>query len=142
MNQEEVYAIADEGRNSISSYCMNECAAKCCKMGSLLLQKESEVHAIVGQQKSKLLRKKVLQKTNQGNYTYDYKKSGKSCPKLTEDNLCSIYKSPNRPKICSDFPLFVFKGYVSLSRDFCPAAKAGMLDSYIEKIKELGFKEI
>ncbi len=142
MNQEEVYAIADEGRNSISSYCMNECAAKCCKFGSLLLQSEEEITAIIDKDRNYYIKNNIIKSTAQGNFTFNYEQHGAPCPKLTKDNLCSIHKNQNRPKICGDFPLFVFKGYTSLAREFCPAAKAGMLDSYIEKIKELGFKEI
>ncbi len=142
MNQEDAFTIANEGRNSISSFCINSCAAKCCKFGSLLLQSENEISAIIDKERVYYTKKEIIKPTAQGNFTFTYEKNEGPCPKLTQDNLCSIHKNPNRPKICGDFPLFVFKGYVSIAREFCPASKEGLLDSYVERIKLLGFKEI
>ena len=138
---EEGLIIANKGRSSISKYCIFECEAKCCKKGALLLQSEEEIHAVIGNKKNIYLKKKYLEVTRSGNYTLNYAKAGQ-CSKLDKNNLCTIYKNLNRPKICGDFPLFVFKNYFSLADNFCPAAKLGLLDEYTLKLENLGFKRI
>lgn len=32
------------------------------------------------------------------------KPAGVRCIHLTEDNLCSLFNNPSRPKVCSSFP--------------------------------------
>lgn len=138
---EHILSIADTARNSISSYCINDCQAKCCKHGALLLQSEQELHTIIENKKKQLLKKNILKVTEQGNYTLNFDKWG-HCKNLSEENLCQIHKNPKRPRICGDFPLFVFKQYYSLATEFCPAAKAGLLDKYCKQIEELGQRKI
>jgi Fe-S-cluster containining protein len=138
---EQILTLADTARNSLSSYCINECKSKCCRHGSLLLQSEQELHVIIENKKNQLLKKNILKVTEQGNYTLNFDKGG-SCKHLSGENMCQIHKNPKRPKICGDFPLFVFKGYYSLATDFCPAAKEGLLDKYCRELEVLGQRKI
>ena len=131
--------IADEARNSISSYCMNICGAKCCKVGKLLLQTDEEVETISGTLNiGKHLGNKTLEKTQNGFMTYDLEKE--PCRHLKEKVLCSIHKSDKKPVICNDYPLFLTKQYVIASTQ-CPAVVNGELNAFVKKIQELGYKK-
>ena len=131
--------IANEARNSISSYCMNICGAKCCRVGKLLLQSNEEVETIAGVENiGKYLENKTLEKTQNGFMTYNVEEQ--PCRHLKEQVLCSIHKSDKKPIICNDYPLFLTKQYVIASTQ-CPAVVEGKLKTYIDKIKELGYKE-
>ncbi|MFT4243960.1 MAG: hypothetical protein ACMXYB_00705 [Candidatus Woesearchaeota archaeon] len=111
--------IAQEARNSISSYCINVCGAKCCKVGKLLLQSNEEVETIAGVENiGKYLENKTFEKTQNGFMTYNVEKE--PCRHLKEKVLCSIHKSDKKPIICNDYPLFLTKRYIIASEQ-CPA---------------------
>jgi hypothetical protein len=132
--------ILKQARNSIGEYCMNECKAKCCRKGKLVLFNENEVNFICQNEKQNCENLGILTKTKYNNYNYDLEK--KRCPYLTDDFKCSKWKDPNRPKICKDFPLFLSNEIYIITADFCPAVKEGKLDKYLKQLKELGFKII
>lgn len=44
------------------------------------------------------------------------------CPKLTEDNKCSIFGTCERPGICGEFPFFK-RGKTVFVASWCPATK-------------------
>lgn len=53
--------------------------------------------------------------------------------------MCSIHKDEKRPKVCSDYPLFLVKNYI-IAADSCPAVNEKLLDKYLDKLEKLGFK--
>ena len=129
--------IAQSARDSISSYCINICRAKCCKVGKLLLQSEQEVETIAGVENiGEYLENKTLESTKNGFVTYNLEQN--PCRHLKQNVLCSIHKSNKKPVICNDYPLFLTKKYVIASEQ-CPAVTNGEIDEFIRKIKELGY---
>ena len=62
----------------------------------------------------------------------------KGCPKLI-DSKCMIHKNTGRPKVCSDFPLFICDNTIVVTDD-CPAVKLDMLYPFLAKFKQLGYK--
>jgi Fe-S-cluster containining protein len=136
----EVDTIADNARNSISDYCINNCKAKCCKRGKLVLFNEKEVNAIVGEHKQKYIEQNILTvNPKTSNYHYDLEK--KSCKNLTTKNLCSIHNLNSKPRICRDYPLFILGKYVIVAQD-CQAAQNNLLDKHVLEIVKLGYKKI
>ncbi len=133
--------IANRGRNSISDFCINNCQAKCCKFGALLLQSNSEVNIIVGNKKEEFLKNKILEPTVQGNFKFNYEGGGQ-CRHLNSQNLCGIHKNPSRPRICSDFPIFLFKNNFTIADNFCPAAQSGLLENFAIELETLGLRRI
>lgn len=125
----------DELRNSISSYCINTCKSKCCRKGKLLLQNETELKTIVSKNKiSPYLKKNILEKSKiTPSYYFDLEKIG-GC-KYLSGTLCTIHNSPDKPKICSDFPIFKFKNSI-ITSSFCPAVENGIMDEKLKKISE------
>ncbi|MFP4401603.1 MAG: YkgJ family cysteine cluster protein [Candidatus Nanoarchaeia archaeon] len=131
--------IAQEARDSLSSFCMNVCGAKCCKVGKLLLQSDEEVETISGAENiGQYLEDGTLERTQNGFMTYDLEKQ--PCQHLKESVLCSIHKSEKKPTICNDYPLFLTKQYVIASEQ-CLGVVSGELDTFIAKIKALGYKK-
>ena len=141
MNLDEpVTSIANTARNSISDYCINVCKAKCCKRGKLVLFNDSEICAIVGKNKTKYLKNKILEKSKiTKNYYYNLEKE--PCKNLLQNDLCSIHKDKNKPKICDDYPIFLTKKCVIIAKD-CEAAQNNLLEKYITEIESLGYKRI
>lgn len=129
--------ILIDARNSLSNYCIDKCRAFCCKNGSLLLQNENEINAIFKGTKYKI--EELIEKTKSNNYTFNLTKT--NCPNLSIDFKCNIHKNPNRPIICSDYPLMKVKNFIMTS-SACPAFEDKILDKYLEELKKLGFKII
>ena len=123
--------IAEEARNSLGKYCMEECKAFCCRKGFLPL-KESEVDIITLGKREELLSKGVLKK-NGDKYSLDMRKG---CSAI-KDNKCQVYDK--RPKICRDFPLFI-EGKIIMASPGCPAVREGKLYPYIKRLLMEGFK--
>ena len=135
--------VLDNARNSISNYCIKECKAKCCRKGSLLIQSKKELFSLITENDfHNLFEKQIITKStnNENWHIFNHEKIG-GCPKLDKNNLCSIYKNEDRPKICSDFPLFKVKNFI-LVAEFCPASKTNLFDKYLKKLEEMGFKII
>jgi len=135
--------ILKNARNSISNYCINECKAKCCRKGSLLVQSKEELFSLIDEDDfQNLFEKQVITKsTNNDNWHVFNHESVGGCPKLDENNLCMIYENKDKPKICSDFPLFKVKNFI-LMADFCPVSKTNLLDDYFKELENFGFKII
>lgn len=137
----EIDVILNDARNSISSYCINECNAHCCKTGKLFLFSKDEVSAITNNNTQKYIDNKNITKNEFGNFYFDLEQNG-GCPNLNlKTSLCKIHKNKNKPIICNDFPLFKAKEYI-VSAGVCPAVKNKMFTIYFKKIEELGYKII
>jgi Fe-S-cluster containining protein len=65
---------------------------------------------------------------------------GIGCPKLI-DSKCAIHKTLGRPKVCSDFPIFICDNAIIITDD-CPAIRENKLYSYLAEFKQLGYKII
>ena len=129
--------VARDARESLSSFCMNECRAKCCKQGKLLLKDDKEIKTICGNKVDKYFKSKILERISYGLATYNLEK--KPCKMLYDGVKCRIHKSKLKPVICDDYPLFLTREYVILSNE-CPGVERGMLDEYKSKLVNLGYK--
>jgi len=61
------------------------------------------------------------------------------CPALTDDNMCMVHKDKKRPRICSDFPIFLIDGNVAVSKD-CTAVMQGILFPYLKELQMAGYR--
>lgn len=136
----KIKEILNEARSSISDYCINECHAKCCRTGKLVLFNSNEIDFICQGKEKKFLKRRVLQLTKDGNYTYNHTRV--KCPHLTSDFKCNDWKNENRPKVCSDFPLFFSQEKFIITAQTCPGVENKMFDKYLKKLEELGLKII
>lgn len=137
----EIDVILNDARNSISSYCINTCKAKCCKKGQLFLFSKEEVSAVTKNNTQKYIDSNNIKKNDFGNFYFDLETNG-GCPNLNiKTSMCNIHKNINKPKICSDFPLFKAKEYI-VSAGTCPAVQNKMFENHFRKIEELGYKVI
>jgi len=127
-------------RVSISDFCINDCKAKCCKVGKLILLNDDEINFMTNGNVDMFLKNGVLCRTEQGNYTFNHSKF--KCPFLKDDNTCSVWKDLRRPQVCKDFPLFFVQNKFIFTADICPAIKNGMLNSYLKKLEKFGLKII
>jgi Fe-S-cluster containining protein len=120
--------LAVRARESLSSYCYNECLAYCCRKGYLLLS-EPEVtlfHMDI---------KDLVIMPIDGTYIFNL---SKGCPNLKEYK-CLIHNNPQRPKACKEFPLFIFGKTVVVTED-CPAVKQNRLYPFLAEFKSMGYK--
>jgi Fe-S-cluster containining protein len=92
-----------------------------------------------------LKKKKILKKENKitelpfsGKFQIDFKNSLGGCPAL-KNNKCTIHENPIRPKVCYEFPIFVFVDYIKISNK-CLAYQKNKLYPFIKKFKELGYE--
>jgi len=123
-------SLAVSARESISSYCYNECLAYCCRKGFLLLsEKEADL--------LRLDIKDLVIMPIDKRYIFNL---GKGCPNLI-GYKCIIHKDPERPKACKEFPLFVFENTIIVTDD-CPAVKQNMLYPYLAEFKMMGYEII
>ena len=101
----------------------------CCRKGFLVVTKdELDEMANVGFCD--------LKRLPSGDYSVYLGERG--CPCLN-DFKCLIHKSPNRPKVCGKFPIFIEGDTVRVSGR-CLAVREGLLYPYIAKLKSLGYK--
>ena len=117
-------SLFDDARDSISSYCINECNAYCCRKGYLILKKEELF--VVNNDLSKV---KELE-----DFFFSLNLEG-GCPSLV-DNKCLNYSK--RPNTCRKFPIFVEESVVRLSLR-CFAVKNGLLYPYIKLFLKAGY---
>lgn len=142
MSEQDIDKILNTARDSLDSYCINTCGALCCKKGKLLLQTKEEMELIVNGQEKLVNDLQLLEKTEMGNITFNHEKAG-GCFHLTKDNLCGIFRNPNKPRVCSDFPLFHVKSKNTvLVANWCPGFKAGLLTKYLDRLREKEVKVI
>ncbi len=136
---DKIKQILSDARNSISDYCINNCNALCCKTEGLILLNDKEIDFICGNKKCEYLKNGILSKTKDNNYKYDLEK--KSCKHLGKDFKCSNHHKNGYPRVCSDYPIFIVKGYI-ITSSLCLAVVFGKLDLYIKNLEKLGLKKI
>ena len=128
-------------RNSISSYCINECKANCCKTGKLFLFSIDELTAVTIDENLKYTNSDNITKNEFGNFYFNLETNG-GCPNLdSKTSFCKIHKDKNKPRICSDFPLFKAKEYV-VSAGVCPAVQNKLFEKYFKELEKLGIKVV
>lgn len=134
---EEVDIVAEElankARESLSSYCINECKAKCCRMGFLLLT-EAEVPLFKNTFKENL--RSIPIQEDKKEFILNLNKGG--CPNL-KDNKCTIHTNPLRPKTCSSYPLFVRKNKTILISNTCEGVRENKLYPFLAEFKQKGY---
>jgi len=126
--------IANKGRESIGWYCMNECKALCCQKGKLLLT-NNEAKEISNNKVKEYKTAKIMSEKGENQIVLELEPQ--ACPKLTQDNKCGIFQNKNRPKACSDFPLFIYGDKV-MKAEFCPAIKTGLLNKTLTELEKAG----
>ena len=134
---DKALTITVEARNSISSFCFEECHAYCCRKGYLPLNGK-ELKAVT---KGNLPEsKEQVKKMGEDKYSLYMGQSDKPCPSLSEWK-CSIYKDNNRPKVCAEYPIFLDqkKKEVKLSPR-CLAVREGKFYGYEAEMLALGYK--
>ena len=135
----DIHQLAYEARNSISSYCMNECEGYCCRKGFLLLT-EDELNLITGDKRESLEKNGYVRFIDDEKvFSLNLSNNFGSCPQL-KDSKCLLHKNPARPATCSSFPIFINeeKKEIRLSPR-CYAIQENKLYPYIAQFKKLGF---
>jgi Fe-S-cluster containining protein len=135
----EAELIADEARRAISDFCINECKAYCCRKGYIMVR-ENQLKQITTEEKREILEKqgKIKEFPFSGKFQIDFTNNLGGCPAL-KDNKCTIHENPIRPRVCHEFPIFVFVDYIKISSK-CLAYQNNKLYPFIKKFKELDYK--
>ena len=130
--------IADIARASISDFCINECGAYCCRKGYIMVR-QHQLNQMATKERQKLLEDegKLREFSFSGKIQIDFTNSLGGCPAL-KDNMCSIHKNPERPKVCHEFPIFIIGDKVKISLK-CPAHQQNKFYPYIKQFIDLGF---
>ena len=136
MNAEK---IADEARDSISSFCYEECHAYCCRKGYLLLN-EFNADAVTKGKKEQMIKDETLKKLKDGEYSMGMSSLSDGCPSL-KDFKCTIHKSPFKTKACHEFPIFIDEKNKTIGLSpRCPAVKTGKFYAYEHQWLKMGYK--
>lgn len=137
---EEIDKLADEVRNGLSDFCINECKAFCCREGHLIVSDE-ELDLIANDENKKnlLLKEGSVMEKMFGKNLLNFKNSCGSCPALNLNSLkCRIHSNEKRPRTCRDFPIFIVGKEIKISSR-CPAKAEGKFYGFEKKAKELGY---
>ncbi|MFH1456156.1 MAG: YkgJ family cysteine cluster protein [archaeon] len=130
------FELAKKARKSISSFCINECSAYCCRKGFLIVtKKELDLINLIKKEDMKFLVKKL----ENGAFSLYLGYSKFPCPSLTKEFTCGIHTKKGRPQVCKDFPLFIKDKTVFLSNR-CFAVQRNLFFSYIKQFENMGFK--
>lgn len=130
--------IADEARNAISAFCVEECKAYCCRKGYLVMTPE-EAGIVCDGRVKELTQNKVLKLLPYGKYSL-FLGNPEGCPSL-DGSKCRIHKNPLRPDTCRAFPIFIEGKKVKLSQR-CLAVKQEKLYPYVAEFLSIGCKII
>lgn len=103
---QKILEIADRARNSISNFCSEECQAYCCRKGYLVM-KPDEVKVVTHSKVAELINEGLLKELPNENFSLHMSKREQGCTSLDNNNRCTIYTNPKRPKTCHDFPIFI-----------------------------------
>lgn len=135
---EKIEELADEVRNGLSYFCINECKAFCCRDGNLIVNND-ELDLISGNEhtKKKLISESSIEMKMFGKNLLTFKNSCDGCPALRE-NKCLIHKNILRPKTCKDFPIFIVGNEIKISSR-CPAKSEGKFFEFEKKALGLGY---
>jgi Fe-S-cluster containining protein len=126
--------LATKARKSINRFCFEECNAYCCRKGYLVLTKE-ESELVTQEKLIYLLKNKIIKKTDSERYALQIN----PCAAL-KDNKCMIHNNSDRPKVCNDFPLFLWANKIIHVSNRCLFVKQGLLYPYLAKFKIEGYK--
>ena len=132
----EVEQILESARNDISSFCVEECHAYCCRKGYLVLTPEQTTLTMQGREKE-YKEKGFLKPMTDGNFSLYMGDKDHPCPSL-KDSKCMIHKEPGRSQTCKDFPISIQDNVIRVSRR-CLAGKANMLYPHIALLIRKGF---
>lgn len=136
---EEIEKLADEIRQGLSDFCINECKAFCCREGHLIVRDE-ELEIIAGDKKDNLIKEGSVQEKMFGKNLLSFKNSCGSCPALDlKECKCRIHKNPLRPRTCKDFPIFIVGKEIKISSR-CPAKNEGKFFKFEKEAEKLGYK--
>lgn len=134
---QKIEEIADQARNALSKYCIEECKAYCCKKGYIILS-QNEMLLLLDSKKERFLKKDLLIHLVDGKFSLLLGNSLGGCPKL-KDSKCTIHKNSKRPLTCIEFPIFISEKEIHISKR-CFGANQGILYPYTKKIIDLGYK--
>ncbi len=129
----DIQILANEARESISQFCMQECNAYCCTKGFLILSEE-EMKLMIGNKK---VEKDLFKKTKDDKYSLNL---SLGCPSL-ENHKCLIHKEEKRSSTCKNFPIFINEKTIKIS-DRCPAKRNNLFYPYVHQFLKLGYKVI
>lgn len=128
--------VADEARDSLGKFCLEECKGYCCRKGYLAIT-ESNVNTVSQGHKAEFLENGKLKLMSPGNYSLAI---CNDCPSLDTSNFhCLIYKDELRPKVCADFPIIV-NGNMVIFSSRCLAVRENKLFGYMKELEILGCK--
>lgn len=101
---------------------------------------KKEINSICGERYDEFIEKSILIPSDMGiGFKFNLEKQG--CKHLDKSFKCLIHKSEERPKICSDFPVFKAGDYYVFA-DICPAVESGLLNEYKKKFEKVGLKVV
>jgi Fe-S-cluster containining protein len=139
MDNKKINRIANQARNSIGNYCINECKSFCCRNGYLVIR-ENSINLVTQGKKDEFIKKGNLKPLKDGKYSLLLGDHKEPCPSLDIKTFCcKIHKSKLRPKPCREFPMFIEEDIIKLSPR-CPAIRENKLYPYIKKLMKLGLK--
>lgn len=134
---EEIERLANEARESISNFCINECRAFCCRGGFIKLKPE-EAELYCGNKKDFLIKTGSLREIWGGKYILDFKNSCGGCPQL-KNNKCMIHSNSLRSNTCKDFPIFILGKQIKISNR-CPAKNERKFFKFEKEAINLGYE--
>jgi len=126
--------IVERARRSISSFCIEECKAYCCRKSYLVLTGK-EMDLTTGGKREELEEKNILKKLERDKYILHLHND---CPSL-KNNLCVIYNNQQRPTICKQFPIFIQNKKIKLSSG-CLTVKMNLFYPYVHEFLKIGYK--
>lgn len=135
----EAEIIADEARNAISSFCVDECQAYCCRKGYLILSAK-EKDLLIGSLEDSFVQKEILKPLDFNEYALFMGSPGQPCPKL-DGSKCTIHTNLGRPETCRRFPVFIYGKKVRFSSR-CLAVKQGKMYPFIKQFMAEGYEVI
>jgi len=133
---EETRRLLDEARIAIGTYCMSRCGAKCCRRGRLNMTAD-QADAVTMGRRTELEEKKALVKEWDGSFSLDL---AHGCVCLDDELRCARYPD-GRPRVCHDYPLFLFDDRLLAAPD-CPAVEEGLFAELLEKLRKKGIRPI
>lgn len=138
---EKIEKLADEMRESLSDFCINECKAFCCREGHLIVR-DDELDLICSSEAivERLKTEGAIQEKMFGKNLLSFKNSCGSCPALDLENCkCKIHSNHARPRTCKEFPIFIFGKEIKISSR-CPAKTEGKFFKFEKDAERLGYK--
>lgn len=100
---------------------------------------KKQLDAVVNGKKKEY--KEQIKELKDGKVSLFLGSSGKACPSLKEDFKCRIHGNPERPKACSDFPIFLRKeSKTVLLSPRCLAVRNNLLYPYVKRLQLEGYK--